>query len=57
MEGSLTRKELQQRYNRSEKVITRWLKDAGIFHRKSLTPADLQALYAKVGEPRPTTAR
>jgi hypothetical protein len=52
MEGSPTRKELQKLYNRSQKVINRWLKEAGITHRKSLTPADLEILYAKVGEPK-----
>lgn len=52
MEGSPTRKELQTLYNRSQKVISRWLKEAGITHRKSLTPAELAMLYSRVGEPK-----
>ncbi len=52
MEGSLTRKELRQMYNRGEHVIRRWLVDAGITHSKSLTPAELQIFFSKVGDPK-----
>jgi hypothetical protein len=51
-QGSLTRKELMVLYNRGEGVIRRWLKEADIHHRRSLTPNDLQKLFARVGEPK-----
>lgn len=49
-----TRKELQIMYNRSEHVIRRWIREAGITHRLSLTPLDFELLRKKIGDPNPT---
>jgi len=51
MHGTVTRKELQQLYNKSEHVIRRWIREAGITHRASLKPLEYELLKTKVGEP------
>jgi len=50
-QGSLTRKELMQLYNRGKGVMSRWLHEAGIHHRRSLTPSEIQQLFDKIGPP------
>lgn len=49
--GTVTRKELQEMYRKSEHVIRRWLREAGITHRSSLTPLEFAILQSKIGPP------
>lgn len=51
MNGTVTRKELEVLYNKSEHVIRRWIREAGITHRLSLKPLEFEQLKNKVGEP------
>jgi hypothetical protein len=51
MYGTVTRKELQVMYNKSEHVIRRWIREAGISHRLSLKPLEFEILKSYIGSP------
>ena len=50
--GALSRKDLQAMYNCCDKTMRKWLRDAGINHRKLITPLDFELLKVFIGEPR-----
>lgn len=53
----ISRKELCVLYNCGDKLIRKWLREAGINHRKKILPIEYEVFKKLVGDPIPQQPR
>lgn len=55
IQPSLTRKEIGVMLKRSEHVVRKWIREAGITHRRSLLPLEVELIRKRVEEGKTAT--